>query len=133
MFLFINQVTQVYLITTGVYLFTTAIGRHLELWCESEDVLSMNQIGFTQGHRTIFILSTLVEKFKATHKPLVFCFIDHKKAFDSVNREILWRKLLQLGLNGEIMAVIENMYHKANACVISNGATLSCLIVILVV
>ena len=104
-------------------IFTTAIGRHLELWRESEDVLSKNQFGFRQGHRTtdaIFILSTLIEKFKATHKPLVFCFVDTKKAFDSVNHEILWKTLLQLGLNGEIMVVIANMYCKVNASITSS-------------
>ena len=50
-------------------------------FCESEDVLSTNQFGFRQGHRitdAISILSTLTEKFKAAHKPLVFCFIDLK-------------------------------------------------------
>ena len=115
----------IYLLCSFSKIFTTAIGRRLELWCESENILSKNQFGFRQGHRTtdaIFIFSTLIEKSKATHKPLVFCFIDLKKAFDNVNHEILWKKLLQLGLNGEIMAVIENMYHKAIACVISNGS-----------
>ena len=48
----------------------------------------------------------------------MFCaFIDYKKAFDSVQRGLLWRKLLNSGVNGEVLRVIRDMYAKAKSCV----------------
>ena len=45
---------------------------------------------------------------------LLCAFIDYKKAFDSVQRGLLWGKLLNSGVNGKILRVIRDMYAKAN-------------------
>ena len=51
-------------------------------------------------------------------KERLFCaFIDYKKAFDSVQRELLWGKLLNAGVNGKVLCVMRDMYTKAKACV----------------
>ena len=48
----------------------------------------------------------------------LFCaFIDYKKAFDSVQRGLLWGKLLNSGVNGKVLHVIRDMYAKAKSCV----------------
>ena len=51
-------------------------------------------------------------------KKKLFCaFIDYKKAFDSVQRGLLWGKLLNSGVNGKVLHVIRDMYAKAKSCV----------------
>ena len=48
----------------------------------------------------------------------LFCaFIDYKKAFDSVQRGLLWGKLLNSGVNGKVLRMIRDMYAKAKSCV----------------
>jgi hypothetical protein len=44
-------------------------------------------------------------------------FIDFKQAFDKIWRVGLWRKLIGNGINGKILNVMVNMYHKAKSCV----------------
>ena len=48
----------------------------------------------------------------------LFCaFIDYKKAFDSVQRGLLWGKMLNSGVNGKVLRVIRDTYAKAKSCV----------------
>lgn len=39
------------------------------------------------------------------------CFMDTKKAFDTVNRDLLWFKLLRLGINGKMFNAIKSLYN----------------------
>ena len=55
--------------------------------------------------------------FAAEKKRLFCAFIDYKKAFDSVQRGLLWRKLLNSGVNGKVLRVIRHMYAKTKSCV----------------
>ena len=46
----------------------------------------------------------------------LFCaFIDYKKAFDSVQRGLLWGKLLNSGVNGKVLRVKRDSYAKAKS------------------
>ena len=50
------------------------------------------QAGFRPGRSTIdqiFTLKKVMERSREFHQPLHMCFIDLKKAYDSVNREAL--------------------------------------------
>jgi len=48
--------------------------------------------------------------------------VDYRKAFDSVQRNLLWDKLLNLNINGKVLNVLKDMYVKAKSCVkTSNG------------
>ena len=45
-----------------------------------------------------------------------FCaFIDFTKAFDYINRDNLWSKLIQLGLRGNILDIIRSMYNSVKS------------------
>lgn len=67
-------------------------------------------------------MRTLIEKSKfSSHKRKVLhtCFVDFRKAFDSVPRDKLWSALQRLGIRGSILDSIRSMYSSDSACVLT--------------
>ena len=56
-------------------------------------------------------------------KKLYSCFIDFKKAFDSVWHIDLFRKLENLGVNGNFLNLIKSIYERTKCAVKVNGKT----------
>ena len=54
-------------------------------------------------------MNTLIEKTRANHSQLFLCYVDLKKAFDSIQ---LWKKLHALGVSGQIIRVL----YTVNVC-----------------
>ena len=54
-------------------------------------------------------------------RPLYFCFLDFRKAFDTVSRNILFRKLYAAGVRGKLLRVIINLFSKNPANVTLDG------------
>ena len=79
-------------------------------------LISPNQIGFMKGSRTsdhIFLLQTIIEKIVKKGKGKLYtAFIDFKKAYDTVDREILFKTLKQMGISGLFLNNIKAMYNK---------------------
>ena len=75
----------------------------------------IEQLGFTKGAQTndhILTLKTMIDKYtKKQRTKLYICFVDLKKAFDTVARDLLLYKLVKLGIRGQYFAVIEDMYN----------------------
>ena len=63
----------------------------------------------------IFTLNTCISKYLNKGKRLYSCFIDFKKAFDSVSREALLFKLNKLGINGKFFDCVKHMYSNSKA------------------
>ena len=45
------------------------------------------------------------------------CFVDYKKAFDSVDHSKLWKQLIKYGINGKLLKVIQSMYNQIKVCI----------------
>ena len=77
-------------------------------------VITPNQIGFMKGSKTshhVFLLKTIIEKIVINNgKKLYAAFIDFKKAYDTVDRNILLERLKNLGINGLMLQNLESMY-----------------------
>ena len=77
------------------------------------------QLGFKKGAQTndhILTLQTIIEKYtKRQHIKLLTCFVDLKKAFDTVSRDLLLYKLTKLNIRGQFFKVIEDMYNNSLA------------------
>ena len=104
--------------------FTSVLNNRLTKFLDSTSGLNENQAGFRKGYSTIdhiFSLNTLLELHRAKKKKLYCAFIDFSKAFDSVWRIGLWRKLLANNINGNFFKVIHNMYNGIKSCVSANG------------
>ena len=101
-------------------LFTSVINDRIYSFLETSDILGTEQSGFRKGHSTmghVFALHCLIDVYLQRKRRLFCAFIDYKKAFDSVQRGLLWGKLLSSGVNGKVLRVIRDMYAKAKSCV----------------
>ena len=70
----------------------------LQSLIEEHKLISNCQIGFRKGKRTsdhIFVLKCIIEQAKRSKQPIYGCFIDFKKAFDTVWIKGLLYKLLR--------------------------------------
>jgi hypothetical protein len=68
------------------------LDKRLSEWVEQHGLCAKAQTGFRKNYRTtsqLFVLQTLIEQSKAKKKPLYCCFVDFKKVFDIMPREIL--------------------------------------------
>lgn len=81
-----------------------------------------SQLGFCKGAQTndhILSLKTVIDKHykcnKNKKKRLFACFVDLKKAFDNVSRDLLLYKLSKVNVKGRFFSVIESMYKKSTA------------------
>ena len=82
--------------------------------------MGKEQAGFRVGYSTIdhiFVLQIIIELYQSVKKRVYCAFIDYRKAFDFVNRPLLWQKLLSYEINGKLFKVVKNMYDKAKSCI----------------
>jgi hypothetical protein len=96
-------------------LFAMILGKKLNEWVEQHGLCAKGQIGFHKNYRTtnqLFILRTLIEQSKEKKKPLYCCFVDFKKTFDIVPREVLWQMLAGFGVERRFLRCLHAMYAK---------------------
>ena len=94
-------------------LFTSIINNRLTFLSNEFEIISKNQSGFRKGFATtdnIFIMHALMSIYFSLGKKLYFTFVDFRKAFDTVWRTGLWKKLLKHDINGKCFKIIYNMY-----------------------
>jgi hypothetical protein len=74
-------------------LFAMILDKRPSEWVEQHGLHANGQPRFHKNYRTtnqLFILRTLIEHNKEKNKPLNYCFVDFKKAFNTVPHEVLW-------------------------------------------
>ena len=93
----------------------------------AEQFLRESQCGFCQGRECadqLFSLQVLMEKAREFHQPLYVCFIDLKKACDSVHRDSLWRILKHTYHRPEkLLTVIRALHDNCTAAIRAYGKT----------
>ena len=73
---------------------------HLSDFCEAQQILPEEQYGFRPARFTIdvlFVVRRLQGLGRQRKIPLYVCFVDLQKAYDSVDRELLWKGLTRAG------------------------------------
>ena len=104
-------------------LFATIVEKRLSKWCEDRKIFEQEQAGFRAGRSTvnhIFTLAEIIKRKKREGKPTYACFLDIKKAYNTVWREGLWDKLQRAGIQNRISQVIKNMYSEVKSSVVLN-------------
>ena len=82
-------------------------------WTERHGLRARGQAGFRKDHRTtdqVFILRTLIESSRSLKQPLFTCYVDFKKAYDTIPRDLLWLKLQRIGVHGEFLHAMQALY-----------------------
>ena len=86
-----------------------------------QNLFADQQFGFRTNHRTtdsIFILKSLISKYVNKKKEKIFaCFVDLRKAFDSLWHNGLRYKLIQNGVGQKLYNVISDMYDLTKSAV----------------
>ena len=101
-------------------LFTMCINVRLTKFVFDQSIIGEEQAAFREDYSTldhVFVLNELINIYLQRKKRLYCCFIDYKKAFDTINRCALWGKVIANGINGKILKVVYNMYENAKSCV----------------
>ena len=104
-------------------LLCTILHQRLYPLLEHENIFCKEQAGFRKNHRTtdhIFLLKNIVKKYISQNKYLYTCFVDFSKAFDSIWRKALIKKISLLGINGNFLNIIKSIYTTTTNSIIYN-------------
>ena len=77
-------------------LFNLLLTKCLTAFTNDNQILKYNQIRFRKNFRTsdlVFTIKTIINKYLKENKKLYLCFVDFRKAYDSIWREALFYKL----------------------------------------
>ena len=69
----------------------------------------------------VFVLSSVIRNRQSNNMFAFAAFIDMKKAFDWVDRDLLFKILSQFDIKGKMYSVIASLYSNSTACVKINN------------
>ncbi|WP_139158394.1 reverse transcriptase family protein, partial [Enterobacter cloacae complex sp. GF14B] len=94
-------------------LYASILEQKLSRWAENEGTRATGQAGFRRANSTldhILMLRAIIEEGRASGKRMYCCFVDFQKAFDTVPRVRLMRRMQELGVPKEIIWGIMALY-----------------------
>ena len=110
-------------------LFNIVLNERLDKFLVKNNIILHDcQIGFTKKARTsdhMFILKSILETYCNDRNGRVYaCFIDFRKAFDTVIHTGIKIKLLQIGVGSKFYNIVKSMYGTSTSCIrLKNGVT----------
>ena len=107
--------------------FSHILLKRINKWSDQHDKINNNQFGFQKAKSTvdcIFVLTSIISKVindSTGNKRLYCAFIDYEKAFDRVDRYLLWYKLMQEDVSPRMLKILKSMYNSVKACIKYNN------------
>ena len=101
-------------------LYGAVMEAELSDYMETLNLRAPEQAGFRRAFSTIdhiFTLRCLIDQTKARKKKLYCCFVDFRKAFDTVPREWLFDRLKSLRIPDDMVWAIYALYEQVSGCV----------------
>ena len=101
-------------------LYTSILNNRFTSWFAENKKIVEEQGGFRAKRSTseqIFIFKEMIQGRKKGKKKTFCCFLDIRKAYDTVFREGLWKGMIEKGIRGKIWRVIKNLYNEVESCV----------------
>ena len=78
----------------------------------------------TKSNTAKMICTYVLLDTRRKRKLFTFCaFIEFKKAYDCINRDILWDRLSKIRVSGKLFAAVKSLYSSVSACVRVNNLT----------
>ena len=108
-----NNYRGISLVSCFAKLFNTILNKRLKEWADTNDKVTDTQFGFKATYSTvdaIFILNHFIQEKIRTKGKLFCCFVDFRKAYDLINRNRLWYKLIKDGIDGKMFNMLRSMY-----------------------
>ena len=102
-------------------IYSSILNKRLQKYLETNKILAEEQNGFRVGRSCIdhiFVMCTVLRNRKMLGLETFLCFIDYKKAFDSVDRNLLLFKLSNIGITGHMYSAISSLYSNPKSRVI---------------
>ena len=96
------------------------VARRLSAYCEAKGLLPEEQCGFRPDRSTtdmMFVVRRLQEVGRKAGVSLHMCFVNLQKAYDAVDRTLLWQVLIRIGVPPQMIAVIRQFHDGMRACV----------------
>ena len=96
------------------------IARRLSAYCAAKELLPEEQCRFRPNRSTtdmIFVVRRLREIGRKAGVSLIMRFIDLQKAYDTVDRILLWQVLTRIGVPPQMLAVIQQFHDGMRVCV----------------
>ena len=106
-------------------MFEMAFHDRLLFVCEAYGLIDEYNGGFLKGSMTadnVFILNALIQRQIIKGENLIVCFVDFSRAFDLINRHVLFYKLIKTGLHGRIVDTMRSLYAKTHFRLKWNGS-----------
>ena len=94
-------------------LFAKCLNNRIQEFIKANQILPDNALGFRENIRTedgMFLLNTAVKKYLKPRKKVYAVFIDFSKFYDNFSHELLFWKLFDVGIRGNILRIIMSMY-----------------------
>ena len=96
------------------------VARRPSVYCEAKGLLPEEQCGFRPNRLTtdmMFVVRRLQEIGRKAGVSLFMCFIDLQKAYDTIDRTLLWQILTRIRVPPQMLAVIQQFHDGMRACV----------------
>jgi hypothetical protein len=106
--------------------FDRLLHNRLDTLIENLCLRAATQCGFRKKHGTldaVFALQHLVNRARFNRERLYVVFVDFRKAFDSVRRDLLLARCQQLGVHGPFLHALTMLYDHIVMRVVVNGQT----------
>ena len=101
-------------------LFTATLNTRLKSFLVNKMLLLENQVGLRSEYSTndhMFTLKCIIDLYLSSGRRLFCAFVVYRKAFDTVNRTALWKKILSYNISGKIFQATTNLYKATKSCI----------------
>ena len=112
------------LLSTVYKIFSSVLNRRISNCIEINDLVADEQNGFRKDRSCldhVYSLTSIIRCRKKQGLSTYVAFIDMEKAFDRVDRMLLFYKMLRCGIGGKIYQCLRNMYDGCKSCINVNG------------
>ena len=112
------------LLSTVYKLYSSVLNNRIINASEENECFTEEQNGFRKNRSCadhLFTLTSVIRNRKHQRLPTFVAFVDLEKAFDRVDRKLLFYKIRKLGFGGKLYEAIKNIYQQCKARINVSG------------